>query len=150
MALAIRNLVQSDFSTLWKMDWSPLIKERDSIYLILAVDQCPVSFVAYDDKSDKWLGVLLATRSADGLACYINHLLVMPDARGMGIGSALVKRLAEDGAGLGIRKIWFFTSEKNRPFYEKLGFTEDFSFFDGPVKRYVQEIKNALSMSCTL
>jgi ribosomal protein S18 acetylase RimI-like enzyme len=147
MPVAIRNIEQKDFPALWKMDWSPLIKERDSIYLIIAVDQSPVSFVAYDEESpEDWMGVLLATRSADCKSCYINHLLVMQEARGKGVGSSLVRKLIEEGRRLGIEKIWFFTREDNRKFYEGLGFKEDYSIFDGVIDRYVRDVKHMLAM----
>ena len=48
---------------------------------------------------------------------------------------------------LGISRIWFFTSERNRPFYEKLGFREDFSFFSPEVRDYVLSEKMSLAMS---
>jgi len=147
MPIAIRNIEQKDFPALWKMDWSPLIKERDSIYLIIAVDQSPVSFIAYDEESpDNWLGILLATRSGNGKSCYINHLLVMPEARGKGVGSALVEKLVEEGRNLGIEKIWFMTAENNRKFYEKLGFKVDYSILDDTIANYVRNVKNAFAM----
>ncbi|MBN1807569.1 MAG: GNAT family N-acetyltransferase [Planctomycetes bacterium] len=147
MSIAIRNIEQEDFARIWEMDWSPLIKERDSIYLVIAVDQAPLSFVACDEDTGEWLGVLLCSRSGNGLSCYINHLLVMERARGKGIGSRLVQSLIDQCGVLGVRRIWFFTSERNRVFYERLGFSEDFSFFSPAVYNYVTTEKMALAMS---
>jgi ribosomal protein S18 acetylase RimI-like enzyme len=146
MPVTIRNLKQEDFQTLWEMDWQPLIKERDSIYLIIAVDQQQTSFVAHDDATGQLLGVLLASRSCDGKSCFINHLLVKAEARGQGIGSALVERLVEAGREMGIKRIWFFTSENNRKFYEKLGFKEDYTLLEKPVEDYVRGVKRSLVM----
>lgn len=147
--MRIRNLKQEDFTRLWEMDWSPLIKERDSIYLVIAVDQQGTSFVA-EDEDGEWLGVLLVTRSADGASCYVNHLLVKDEARGRGVGSALMERLKEACRSLGIRRIWFLTSEKTRGFYERLGFQVDFSLFCEAAGEYLKERKRTLAMKLDL
>ena len=147
--MRIRNLKQEDFTRLWEMDWSPLIKERDSIYLVIAVDQQGTSFVA-EDEDGNWLGVLLVTRSADGASCYVNHLLVRGEAREKGVGSALVERLKEACRSLGIRRIWFLTSEKTRGFYERLGFQVDFSYFCESVSEHIQKQKRVLAMKLDL
>lgn len=141
----IRNLRQEDFFTLQDLDWSPLVKERDSIYLVIAIDQCPTSFVA-ETGAGSWMGVLLASRSADGKACFINHLLVLPQYRGQGVGSGLVKRLKGTCRDCGIRRVWFFTTEENRRFYERLGFSEDAGFLAPPIREYVRETKHCLTM----
>lgn len=143
--MRIRHLLKEDFPRLWKMDWDPLIKERDSIYLIIAVDQRDISFVAENENGD-WLGVLLATRSSDGRSCYINHLLVIPQYRGGGVGTALMERLRSACMELGIRRIWFFTAPRNRTFYERMGFVVDDAFIGGPARDYVRRCKQALTM----
>lgn len=147
--MRIRNLSQEDFTTLWEMDWSPLIKERDSIYLVIAVDQQQTSLVAEDDDGNR-LGVLLATRSADGGSCYINHLLVKAEVRGGGVGSALVERLKDICRSLGIRRIWFQTNERTSGFYERLGFQVDFSMFVDAVGAYLKHEKRTLPMRLDL
>lgn len=143
--MRIRNIEQQDFFTLWSLDWSPLVKERDTIYLTLAVDQRELCFVA--EGAGGWQGVLLATRSADGAACFINHLLVLPRYRRKGIGTALIQRLKEACRSRGIRRIWFFTGERNRGFYERLGFSVDDAMLAGDVARYVAEAKQCLAMA---
>ena len=85
--MLIRNCRQEDFFTLWEMDWTPLPKERDTIYLVLTVEHSELSFVA-EDGLGTWMGLLLASRSADGKSCFLNHLLVMSPARCRGVGSA--------------------------------------------------------------
>ena len=142
--MRIRNLEQHDFQRLWQMDWSPLVKERDTIYLLIAVDHRETSFVAEED--GEWLGVLLSTRSADGEACFVNHLYVMPQRRGRGIGSALVEHLKQECHRLGVRRIWLFCAAHNRRFYERLGFREDYSFLEVPLAHHVKEVKRCLLM----
>ena len=130
--MRIRNCTQEDFFKLLEMDWAPLPKERDTIYLILTIEHSELSFVAEDDRGT-WLGVLLASRSTDGNSCFLNHLLVMSSARSKGVGSALVKHL---------QRIWFFTIENNRRFYQRLGFKEDSTFLEASLAEYARAQKS--------
>ena len=139
--MKIRTCTQNDFFKLWGMDWTPLPKERDTIYLILTVEHSRLCFVA-EDREGAWQGVLLASRSTDGSSCFLNHLLVMSPARSKGVGSALVEHLKDRCAEIGIRRIWFFTGENNRRFYRRLGFEEDSSFLEPPVAEYARLHKN--------
>lgn len=122
--MRIRNCRQEDFFRFMEMDWGSQPKERDTIYLILCVDHALTSFIA-EETAGRWMGVLLASRSDDGSSCFLNHLRVLSPFRGRGVGTALVERLKERCASLGVRRIWFFTEERNRRFYERLGFRED-------------------------
>lgn len=133
----IRNCTQKDFFKLQEMDWAPLPKERDTIYLILTIEHAALSFVA-EDREGSWQGVLLASRSTDGSSCFLNHLLVMSSSRSKGVGSALVEHLKVRCAEIGIRRIWFFTNQNNRAFYQRLGFEEDSSFLDEPLAEYAR------------
>jgi GNAT superfamily N-acetyltransferase len=95
--MEIREINPDDFFLLNQLDWTPLPKERDSIYLILSVDQSGCSFIAEENK--EFLGVLLATRSADGRSVYVNQLLVSPFARRRGVGGQLLARLEKWATG---------------------------------------------------
>ena len=138
--MLIRNCRQEDFFTLWEMDWTPLPKERDTIYLVLTVEHSELSFVA-EDGLGTWMGLLLASRSADGNSCFLNHLLVMSPVRCRGVGSALVNHLRQRCTDIGVRRIWFFTNENNRRFYERLGFRDDNSFLETAVAEYARRHK---------
>jgi N-acetylglutamate synthase-like GNAT family acetyltransferase len=138
--MRIRNCTQEDFFKLCEMDWAPLPKERDTIYLTLTIEHSELSFVAEDDHG-AWLGVLLASRSTDGNSCFLNHLLVMNWARSKGVGSALVKHLQRICTGIGVRRIWLFTKERNRRFYLRLGFKEDSTFLEASVAEYARAKK---------
>jgi N-acetylglutamate synthase-like GNAT family acetyltransferase len=122
------------------MDWTPLPKERDTIYLVLTVEHRELSFIA-ENEEGAWLGVLLASRSADGNSCFLNHLLVIGPARSRGVGSTLVEHLKDRCSGMGIKRIWFFTNESNRTFYQRLGFREDSSFLQAAVGKYARTEK---------
>jgi GNAT superfamily N-acetyltransferase len=137
----IRNCTQEDFFKLWEMDWAPLPKERDTIYLILTIEHSGLSFVAEGQGGD-WQGVLLASRSTDGLSCFLNHLLVMSPVRSQGVGSALIEHLKDRCTEIGVRRIWFFTNENNRRFYQRLGFEEDSSFLEPSLAEYARSHKN--------
>ena len=139
--MRIRNCTQEDFFKLLEMDWAPLPKERDTIYLILTIEHSELSFVAEDDRGT-WLGVLLASRSTDGNSCFLNHLLVMSSARSKGVGSALVKHLQRICAEIGVQRIWFFTIENNRRFYQRLGFKEDSTFLEASLAEYARAQKS--------
>jgi ribosomal protein S18 acetylase RimI-like enzyme len=138
--MRVRNCTQEDFFKLWEMDWAPLPKERDTAYLILTIEHSELSFVAEDDRGN-WLGVLLASRSADGNSCFLNHLLVMSSARSKGVGSALVKQLLRSCTEIGVQRIWFFTKETNRRFYRRLGFKENNTFLEASVAKYARAHK---------
>jgi len=139
--MRIRNCTQEDFFKLLEMDWAPLPKERDTIYLILTIEHSELSFVAEDDRGT-WLGVLLASRSTDGNSCFLNHLLVMSSARSKGVGSALVKHLQRICTEIGVQRIWFFTIENNRRFYQRLGFKEDSTFLEASLAEYARAQKS--------
>ena len=122
------------------MDWAPLPKERDTIYLILTIEHAALSFVA-EDEGGAWQGILLASRSADGSSCFLNHLLVMSSSRSKGVGSALVEQLKDRCTEIGVRRIWFFTNRNNRSFYQRLGFEENSGFLEKSVAEYARKHK---------
>ena len=145
----IRNCTQEDFHTLCSLDWDPLPKERSSFYLTITTEQAELSFIS-EDEDGEFLGVLLTTRSADGLSCYLNHLLVESRVRGRGIGAALVERLKGECRSLGIKRIWLITNKGRKAFYERLGFEEDYSFFIPSIRNYIQVEKGKLIMRACL
>ena len=145
--MLIRNCRQEDFFDLWQMDWDPLPKERDTIYLVLAVEHRQLSFVAEEEEGN-WLGVLLASRSADGTSCFLNHLLVMSSARSQGVGSALLEHLKARCREMGIRRIWFFTNEANSRFYKRMGFAENGTFLCAPLRDYARDYKGLVMTIC--
>ena len=141
--MEIRNVRISDFFRFNAMDWSPLPRERDSIYLLICASQAGCSFVA--EESGEFLGVLLATRSADGRAVYCNHLLVAESARGGGVGSALIERFESSAAAAGIETIWFHCQSETVEYYQKKGYRESYELFP-ELEDYLRRTKKVHTM----
>jgi GNAT superfamily N-acetyltransferase len=62
------------------------------------------------------------TSIAYGTSSWIGNLLVLPDARGKGIGRALMELVLETLEGSGVHTVWLTASAAGQPIYEKLGF----------------------------
>ncbi len=76
------------------------------------------------EKDGAIVGVILSGH--DGRRGFIHHTAVSPDARGQGIGSALVERALGALGGEGISKVAlvaFAHNEAGNAFWEKQGFT---------------------------
>ncbi|OGG05600.1 MAG: hypothetical protein A3F83_09780 [Candidatus Glassbacteria bacterium RIFCSPLOWO2_12_FULL_58_11] len=137
--MRIRKLRKNDFFLLNELDWTPLPKERDSIYLILAVDQGKCSFIA--EQEGEFLGVVLATRGADGGSIYVNHLLVKGGSRQRGVGKSLMDRLEKYAAKEGARRIWLFCHAELEGYYESRGYCERYDFLTPELKKYIRTVK---------
>jgi len=137
--MRIRKLEEKDFFLFNQMDWSPLPKERDSIYLNLTIDQADCSFVA--EEEGEFLGVILCTRSADGQSVYVNHIWVKKEARKKGVGGKLMARLERYAARQGVRRIWLFCWDELIDWYRSQGYRESYSFLSPELKEYVRNVK---------
>ena len=137
--MRIRKLRKNDFFLLNELDWAPLPKERDSIYLILAVDQSACSFIA--EHEGEFLGVVLATRGADGGSIYVNHLLVKGSSRQRGVGKKLMDRLEKFAAEEGVRRIWLFCHDELEGYYASRGYRERYGFLTPELKKYIRTVK---------
>jgi len=137
--MRIRKVKKSDFFLFNEMDWSPLPKERDSIYLFLSLDQSDCSYVA--EENGKFCGVILCTRSADGNSIYINHILVDKKFRNRGTGKKLIARLESYAKRAGVKRIWLMCQDELIPWYEALGYHENYSFLTPEIKKYLRQVK---------
>jgi len=143
-SMHIRNLEKKDFFLFNQMDWSPLPKERDSIYIILAIDQADCSFVAEED--GEFLGVVLCTRSASGQSIYVNHIWVKEKARGKEVGRKLMASLEQYAARQGVRRIWLFCWDELMDWYKSQGYREDYNFLSPELKDYVRKVKEVRAL----
>jgi len=141
--MIIRNIRIDDFFRFNRMDWSPLPKERDSIYVIICANHAECSFIA--EEEGEFVGVLLATRSADGEAVYCNHLLVAEKARQKGVGGRLIERLETYAAQAGIGTIWFHCQDETVEYYQSKGYRESYELFP-ELKDYLRETKKVHTM----
>ena len=137
MRIAVRNLELDDFGTIWSMDWHPLVKERDSIYLEMCLQQRELCFIAETDE-DEIAGAVLAGRGTE--SAFVYHLWVAPAARGRGVGTELVRHLERAAARAGLRYLWLFTTGATG-FYERLGYSRDPGLFPGEAGEYVRREK---------
>lgn len=139
--LLIRPITPADFETLRELTYAPLIKERDTIYLVLAQDHGSFSFLASEGDGEDLLGVLLALGSSDGSAVFVVTLWVVPEKRGAGAGGALVERLESTARQAGVRRIWLLSTVEAVGFYENRGYEQRLDFLDPATARYVRQVK---------
>jgi predicted N-acetyltransferase YhbS len=78
--------------------------------LVALEDDAPLGCVHLIDNDDETLPELYPWLAA---------MVVVPQRRGQGIGSMLVKAMAREAAGLGFEQLWFGTDGPG--FYERLG-----------------------------
>ncbi len=137
--MRIRKLKKKDFFLLNGMDWAPLPKERDSIYLFLSVDHADCSFVA--EEEGKFLGVILGTGSPDGKSIYVNHFLVEKDARRSGVGKKLLAHFERNARKRGVKRIWLLCFDELIAYYTEKGYRENYSFLTPEIKKYLRRVK---------
>ena len=137
--MKIRHLTANDFFLLYSMDWSPLPRERDSIYLTLSVGQSACSYIA--EEAGELLGVILCTRSCDGLSVYVNHIRVSEPARGKGVGGKLLLRLERWAGRAGVKRIWLLCQDETVGWYRERGYRENGAFLTPEIRAYLRETK---------
>ena len=147
--MKIRNLNAEDFFLLNELDWTPLPRERDSIYLLMALEQAPCSFVAQDDDG-AFLGVLLASRGATGDSVYLNHLLVCEPARGLGLGGKLMAALEGYARSAGVKRIWLLCESETVGYYRSKGYRETYGFLSPALEHYLRSSKQVHAMAKSL
>ena len=69
-------------------------------------------------------------------ACYLQDLFTAPDARGMGVGRALIEYVYAEAAKAGSRRVYWQTAEDNpaRKLYDQVAELT-------PFRRYVKELR---------
>lgn len=139
--MRIRNITPGDFPTLLQFSYTPLIKERDTIYLLLSEDHCPLSFLAAEPGSDRPVGVILALASASRESVFVLQLWVEPAQRNRGLGGALLDATERAAAQRGARRVWMLGTDRARPFYLRRGYEETTAFLDPAAALHVRKRK---------
>ena len=142
--LSVRGLEPGDLPGLLAHDFSPLVTERDTIYLIVARDHGGVSAVAELD--GKPAGFALGVRSADGKSVFLLQLHVRSELRRRGIGTRLLHELEGRARSLGVERVWLLTTLA-RSLYEKRGYSSSLGVLDPEALRYVRRVKRSLVLS---
>ncbi len=147
-AFRVRPLTGADFGALLRYDWSPLVVERDTVFLFLTRDHGRYCLVAEDDEG-RALGYLVAARSSDAGegAAFIFQVHVRKPKRRRGIGSALVGELEETARGDGVDLVWFLAREEAQGFYSKLGYRPSGKLLHPEALRYVTDVKRTMVMA---
>lgn len=91
-------------------------------------------FLAFDGSAAVGFTQLYPSFSSVAMAriFILNDLFVAPDARGRGVGSALLEAAARYGRGVGARRLVLSTEKTNataQTVYEKMGWIRDAAFF---------------------
>ncbi|MFO8051614.1 MAG: GNAT family N-acetyltransferase [Thermoplasmatota archaeon] len=90
--------------------------------------------VAYDEREEEAVGMgrLISDGVSDG---YIQDVVVLPDRRGEGIGSSIVRELVGQGKKRGLVWVGLIAEKGSSSFYERLGFKK----FDGEPMLYGED-----------
>jgi GNAT superfamily N-acetyltransferase len=125
MGLTTRPLEQSDHAD-WRRLWTAYLefyntKVAEEVYsttwqrLFAQGEFEPKGFIAVLDGKAVGLTHYLYHRSCWSLVnnCYLQDLFADPDARGKGVGKALIKAVQEAAGELGVTKVYWMTHETN-------------------------------------
>ena len=136
----VRALTPADFMALCRYDWSPLVSERDTVYLFITQDHARYCFAAEAGRG-KTIGYLVAAGSPDGKAVFVLHVHVRSKYRRRGVGSALVRALEESACSAGVEVIWFLARDQATDFYSRLGYGPMDDLLHPEAQRYVRDWK---------
>ena len=140
--MQIRPISSGDLRDILALNYAPLIKERDTIYLLIAQDHGRYSYIARDADGEA-LGVVLATGASDGSAVFVLKLWVQPKRRSGGVGGALMDRLEAAAEDAGVGRIWLLSTRDAVAFYERRGYARRTDFLHPDAAAYLQDIKKA-------
>jgi GNAT superfamily N-acetyltransferase len=96
-------------------------------------------FAAVAERDGKVVGLVhyLYHRSTTMIeqVCYLQDLFTVPEARGMGVGRALIEHVYSDAAAAGLSRVYWQTHEENsaRKLYDQVA---DLS----PFRRYMKDL----------
>ena len=95
----------------------------------------PKGFIALLDGKAVGLTHYLYHRSCWSLVdnCYLQDLFAVPDARGMGVGAALIEAVRREAGKIGVRNVYWMTHETNataRKLYDRVARRTGFIEYD--------------------
>jgi GNAT superfamily N-acetyltransferase len=101
--------------------WERLIRRQDGLFCRIAeTDGAPCGFS---------LSVLHAGTWVTSPICYLEDLFVAPEARGRGVGEALIRDLAAQAKAKGWSRLYWHTQESNGParsVYDRFTLADEF------------------------
>lgn len=89
-----------------------------------------ISYIAKtDDKAVSISGMVLFNRppyleNVKGIEAYILNMYTIPEYRGNGLAGRLLEHCINESKKYNVKRIWLHASEKGKPLYKKMGFTE--------------------------
>ncbi len=145
VAIAIRSLEQSDHAD-WRRLWTAYLafyetKLGEEVYektwqrLFHGGEFEPKGFIALVDGKAVGLTHYLYHRSSWSLVnnCYLQDLFCAPEARGKGVGAALIEAVRQEAAKAGVANVYWMTHETNataRKLYDRVARRTGFIEYD--------------------
>ena len=145
MALIVRPLEQSDLAD-WRRLWTAYLefyetRVAEEVYrstwqrLFAPGEFEPKGFIAVLDGKAVGLTHYLYHRSCWSPVnnCYLQDLFADPDARGKGVGRALIKAVQDEAGKIGIKNVYWMTHETNataRKLYDSVARRTGFIEYD--------------------
>ena len=124
-SLEIRSLRQSDHAD-WRRLWTAYLTfykatVPDEVYattwqrLFTEGEYEPKGFIALLDGKAVGLTHYMFHRSCWSLVnnCYLQDLFADPDARGQGVGAALIEAVQDEAGKIGVKNVYWMTHETN-------------------------------------
>jgi len=110
----------------WKPHGRPLDHISDRLRENMNAEPIPLALVAHD--GDRFLGTASVIASdldeRPQFSPWVAAVWVEPEARGHGIGAALVGHATEATFSLGVRRVYLCARPERSNFYQRLGWTQ--------------------------
>jgi GNAT superfamily N-acetyltransferase len=115
------------------VDWSLYYEEPDRLERAIAGS----SYVVTARRAGRLVGLARAVSDGESI-CYLQDVLVAPDAQRQGIGGSLVTAVMERYAGVRQKVLLTDDEPGQRAFYESLGYAYVSDFGEGRLRAFVR------------